>query len=225
MGSAAPANTWLSPAETAHSEVADPAGPARLAPADAGVSAADPPLAALLARCRNGDDDAFALLVEQCAERLFNFLLKFTGNTHDAEDLAQETFLKVHRSLARFDLSRAFLPWLFTIARRTALNHLRARRPTDPLPDEFAETETADNPSVTLADSDDRATLWRLARQLKPRQYEALWLCYGEGFNVAEIAAVLRTNSIYAKVLLHRARRALLCKLAAAGYDRRSAPP
>ena len=224
MGSTAPANAWLGPAETANAGVADPAGVDRHAPTGAGA-AADPEFAALLVRCRGGDDDAFALLVGQCTDRLFNFLLKFTGNPHDAEDLAQETFLKVHRSLDRYDPARSFLPWLFTIARRTALNHLRARRPTDPLPDEFAETAAAENPSTALAASDDHATLWRLARKLKPRQYEALWLCYGEGFNVAEIAAVLRTNSIYTKVLLHRARRALLRELAAAGLDRRFASP
>lgn len=226
MGSTAPANAWLGPAETATAGVADPAGGDRHAPTGAGATA-DPEFAALLVRCRGGEDEAFAQLVEQCTDRLFNFLLKFTGNSHDAEDLAQETFLKVHRSLARFDPARSFLPWLFTIARRTALNHLRARRPTDPLPDEFAETTAAaENPSTALAASDDHAMLWRLARsRLKPRQYEALWLCYGEGFNVAEVAAVLRANSIYTKVLLHRARRALLRELAAVGLDHRFASP
>jgi RNA polymerase sigma factor (sigma-70 family) len=56
---------------------------------------------------------------------------------------------------------------------------------------------------------DENASLWKLARTLKPKQYEALWLRYGEGFSVTEVAQVMKTNQIHVKVLLHRARTAL----------------
>lgn len=167
-------------------------------------------LGAWVSRCAAGDQEAFSALVEACADRLFNFLLRFAGNAHDAQDLAQETFLKVYRGIARFDTSRPFLPWLFTIARRTALNHLRRVRPTEELDESLSAGETADQALDALALRDDNERLWLLARRLKPKQYEALWLRYGEGLELAEVATVMRTNSIYVKVLLHRARSALL---------------
>lgn len=167
-------------------------------------------IAGLVSQCVAGDEQAFARLVETCAGRLFNFLLRFAGNAHDAEDLAQETFLKAYRNLGRFDHTRPFLPWLFTIARRTALNHLRGVRPMEELPDELAAGESGPGTLDALAARDDSDRLWRLARRLKPRQYEALWLRYGEGLELTEVAAVMRSNTLYVRVLLHRARRALL---------------
>lgn len=187
---------------------------------------ADPAqFAGLISRCLDGDQDAFAQLVEACAARLYNFLLRFAGNTHDAEDLAQETFLKAYRNLDRFDTSRPFLPWLFTIARRTALNHLRGLRPTEELSDDLVAG--ADGASVShtseaveaLATRDDSDRLWRLARRLKPNQYQALWLRYGEGLELPQVAVVMRTNALYVRVLLHRARRALLELARRAGMD------
>ena len=58
-------------------------------------------------------------------------------------------------------------------------------------------------------ESEERASLWALARRLKPAQYEALWLRYVEGFSIAEAARVMRTNPIRVRVLLHRGRAAL----------------
>jgi DNA-directed RNA polymerase specialized sigma24 family protein len=58
-------------------------------------------------------------------------------------------------------------------------------------------------------ESEERASLWSLARRLKPAQYEALWLRYGEGFSVEEAARVMRTNPLRVRVLLHRGRAAL----------------
>jgi RNA polymerase sigma-70 factor, ECF subfamily len=167
-------------------------------------------LSGLITRFLAGEEEAFARLVEACAGRLFNFLLRFARNSHDAEDLAQETFLKAYRNLGRFDPSRPFLPWLFTIARRTALNHLRSVRPTEELSEDLVAGESGLGAVEALAARDDSDRLWRLARRLKPRQYQALWLRYGEGLELTEVAGIMRTNAIYLKVILHRARRALL---------------
>lgn len=166
-------------------------------------------LATLVAACVAGDPEAFAQLVHTCTERLFNFLLRFARNHQDAEDLTQETFLKAYRNLHRFDPDRPFLPWLFTIARRTALNHLRGARPTEELSEDLLAGESGAGVVAGLADRDDTDRLWHLARRLKPKQYQALWLRYGEGLEVPEVARVLRTNALYVKVVLHRARRAL----------------
>src|SRR5215467_2053759 len=80
----------------------------------------------LAERSKAGCLDAFEQLVLRYETRIFNFFRQFTGNHHDAEDLTQETFLKAHRSLHRYNSSFLFAPWLFTIARRTGVSHFRS---------------------------------------------------------------------------------------------------
>lgn len=181
----------------------------RTAPSALPQAGANDPLAALAARAGAGDDAAFVELVHAASDRLFNFLYRLSGQAQDAEDLCQETWLKAWRALDRYQPGRPFLPWLFTIARRTLLNHRRAARPLEPL-DEDLPAPAA--PPVPVA-RDDLEHLWRLARGLPPRYHHVLWLYYGEGLNAREVAAVLRTRPLVVKVLLHRARRALLAVL------------
>jgi len=166
---------------------------------------------ALVDQCKAGSRDAFSLLVERYQNRLFNYLCRLTGNAHDAEDLTQETFLKVYRSLHRFNSGQGFTTWLFTIAKRTAYNHFRSTKKSQDPPAE--EAVDSDDPSTLLAQKDEKLSLWKIAGALKPDQYEALWLRYGEGFSVAETATILRTNQIRVRVLLHRARKALAERL------------
>jgi len=168
----------------------------------------------LARRAGEGCADSFTALVTRHGGSVFNYLLRMTGNPHDAEDLTQETFLKVFRSLGRADPPVAFTAWLFTIARRTALNHFRAARPADELDPETA-SGTPDPASVAAA-TDDRCSLWALAKRLKRRQFEALWLRYAEGLAVKEIARVMRLHSIHVRVLLHRGRHQLARRLTAA---------
>jgi len=79
------------------------------------------------------------------------------------------------------------------------------------LPEDLeAETE---NPSVILQKKDEHFAIWESAKSLKPDQYEALWLRYGEGFSITETARIMNTNSIRVRVLLHRARTALAKKM------------
>lgn len=165
----------------------------------------DGELDALVQRARTGDDAAFAELVGILEKRTFHFVLRLLGNTHDAEDVTQDTFVKAWHSLPRYRPQHHFRTWLFTIARRTALNHLRARRPMEELKDH--DMAIAENPGDSAAGRGDAADLWNTARRLKPDQYEALWLCYGEGFAVSEAARIMNTNALRLRVLLHRARK------------------
>ena len=130
-----------------------------------------------------------------------------TRSRHDAEDLTQETFLKAYQNIHRYKPAYSFATWLFTIAKRTAISHFRAARPTEEIPD---NSEAADaDPSVVLARKDERRSLWQLAETLKPKQSEALRLRYGEGFSVAEVARIMKITRIHVKVLLHRGRQRL----------------
>jgi RNA polymerase sigma-70 factor (ECF subfamily) len=168
--------------------------------------------------CQAGDREAFGQIVRRHTDRIHGFLVRWTGNVQDAEDLTQETFLKAYLGVARFAAGRPFLPWLFTIARRTAVSHLRRARPTEPLTPNTPEPVAGDDPAAQSAVSDERAALWDLARRLKPRQYEVLWLHYGEGFAVADVARIMGLTSIHVKVLLHRARTRLVQLAARSGH-------
>ncbi len=86
----------------------------------------------LLVLFRNGDENAFAQLVKRYEKELYNFLLRFLGQSSIAEDVFQEAFLQVHISADSFQENRRFRPWLYTIASNKARDLLRsrARRPT-----------------------------------------------------------------------------------------------
>ncbi len=86
----------------------------------------------LLEDYRSGDGAAFRSLIDRHKDDLLRFLIRFTGDRQAAEDVFQDTFLKVHTSAGSFDRERRFKPWLFTIAANTARDYRRreARRPT-----------------------------------------------------------------------------------------------
>lgn len=163
-------------------------------------------LIALVSAAQRGDVDAFGELLGQFEHRVFHFVLRMLRNAHDAEDVTQDTFVKAWRHLASFRPQHSFSTWLFTIARRTALNHIRARRPTEELADHHEQGQ-GDSPDQTTEDREQAESVWQVARRLKPDQYEVLWLRYGEGFSVDETARVMNTNSLRVRVLLHRARK------------------
>jgi RNA polymerase sigma-70 factor (ECF subfamily) len=167
------------------------------------AASGDPRFRAWAEQAANGDSEAFGALVEACQDRLHRFLLRMTHNATDAEDLAQDTLIKAYVALRRGPVPESFFAWLFTIARRTASNHRRDQRPWEPLDEAAAET-AADDPAAAAG-----GQIWRLARRLPPRQYETLWLRYGEGFSVAEVARITGATQIGTKVMLHRARRKL----------------
>lgn len=181
--------------------------PARLAAAS--LEAAALPLdAELVSAVLTGDARAFDQLVRLHSARVFNYIHHMTRHAQDAEDLTQQTFIKAYRALDRFDTSRSFIAWLLTIARRTALNHFRDTRRFE----EFTE-ETADVAASPARDAEhhDRVeNLWNEARRLLPsKQYEVLWLRFGEEFSVEETARVLGLTQTHVKILAFRARHRL----------------
>src|SRR3954470_4069384 len=106
----------------------------------------------LARRCQSGCQDSFAELVRLYQDRIFGYLWRLTGNAHDAEDIAQDTFVKAYHAMNRFDGSGSFTSWIFTIAKRTALNHLRDRRWE--VSSETVEEVDQASPSVLLEQAD-----------------------------------------------------------------------
>lgn len=182
----------------------------------------DLPVCTLVSRAQTGSLSSFAELVARFEGRLFNFLLRRTRCVADAEDLAQDTFVRAWQRIRRYDPRWRFSTWLFTIAHRLAVTHQRRRRSLRSLTRLAgrAPAEVAD-PARVIADREQCRLLWDVAdRILGETQRTALWLRYAEDLTPGEIARVLGKPRIAVRVMLHRAREALAGEAARAGRRR-----
>lgn len=156
----------------------------------------------------NGIDRAgFAALVEEHQDKLRNFLYRYTRSQQDAEDLTQDTFVKAYRNIHRYDSKYSFSTWLYTIARRTAYNHFRDRKPTEAL--EYDVAEDADRPDEEASLEDEKNWVWEAAKKLKPDFREALSLKYVDDLSIEEISRIMGKSQTNVKIILFRARNQL----------------
>lgn len=156
-----------------------------------------------------GDADAFAQIVGLYQGRVFQFLYQLTRHRQDAEDLTQATFIKAFRHLSRFEAGRPLINWLLTIARNNALNHFRTVRPYDPVPEHLPADGLS--PAGAAEEREQSGNLWERVRAVLPaRQFEVLWLRYGEELSVKETARVVGLTQTHVKILVFRARQTLM---------------
>ena len=164
----------------------------------------------LAARAAAGSSSCFEALVHRLGPRLLRYLRQKLPDAHTAEDVLQETFLKVFRNLDRYDPSRSFATWLFTIATRLAVSYWRSRRPTASMANVEPSAPAGRGPLATAARREEQANLWATARRVLPEsQFTALWLRYADDLPNPEIARVMGKSVGGVKVLLHRACRKL----------------
>ena len=164
-------------------------------------SKSDEELASL---AQSGQLPAFDELVHRHWGGIQRFLLGYLPHG-SSDDVAQETFLRAYRKIEQYDKNRPFLPWLFTIARRLALNEirLRTRKAEISLPDHSPEVSAETEP-ISFG------PLWQLAKdRLSADAYAVLRLHYAEDLSIEEVAQVLGKGKIATKVMLHRARKKL----------------
>jgi RNA polymerase sigma-70 factor (ECF subfamily) len=182
--------------------------------------------AALMARVRDGDTDAFRELIERHQRAVINTIHRAIGDAWEAEDLAQRVFLQVYRSAKRYKPTAKFTTWLFTITRNMILNEHRRRvrhaaESLDALQDsrdaegggwQAADMTTRD-PSQAVVEREWQDKIAEAIRQLPEAQQTAVILCRYEGLSYEEIAEVLGCSVSATKSLLHRARLTLKEKL------------
>jgi RNA polymerase sigma-70 factor, ECF subfamily len=147
---------------------------------------------------RERDMELLADLVERCQHRLVRYLLYLTGRRDYAEDLAQETWIRVLQRGSQYNGRQRFDPWLFAIARNLAIDYLRKKRKavqTDSLPDDHDEillvSSSGPSPFEAAAQSEDAIRLAGQLQILSPLYREALLLRFQEDLSLAEIAHVL----------------------------------
>ena len=183
------------------------------------------PDAVLMLRVKRGDRAAFAALVEKYKQPLFNFVFRTLRDEIETEDVAQNTFLQVWKSRARYERTAKFTTWLFTIARNLCLNEIRrrSRHPAESIEEAHAEHE--DQPRQQYEDKAHIAAPEKLLHgelagkieealaELPENQRTAILLCRQDELSYEEIAEVLDCSLSATKSLIHRGRETLKEKL------------
>ncbi|GAB4522755.1 MAG: sigma-70 family RNA polymerase sigma factor [Anaerolineales bacterium] len=169
--------------------------------------------ALLISNALKGNEAAFTTLVENYQTPVYHLCYRLLGgNTHDAEDAAQETFLRAYRGLSRYDPQRSFATWLLSIAAHYCIDRLRRQRMQlisletftgQILPDPNPSPET-----VTVSNEHQRRVQEMLAT-LSPTDRTAVVLHYWYDYSYEEIAETLSLTVSAVKSRLHRARRQL----------------
>jgi RNA polymerase sigma-70 factor (ECF subfamily) len=175
----------------------------------------------LIAAVLGGDTERFALLVVRYQARVMRFILKYEYNAHDAQDLAQETFLQAFRGLSSFQAQARFSTWITGIAFNLLKNHI-SRNPSKRYVHldiaEQIETEgraASDNPAQAYEHHQLLQAMECAIVALAPDLREALVLVVSEGMSYEEAAAVLELPIGTLKSRLCRARVQLAAKLRA----------
>lgn len=171
---------------------------------------------ALIRRAQAGEEAAFAELVARHQHRAWRVAKNLVANEEDAQDLAQEAFLRVFRNLASFDFEHGFTTWLYRIVTNLAIDHLRKRRPVRSTTqgehaEEGAELELADGevdaPSANLERAEIAQEVHAVLSTLAPHFQSVILLREIEGLPCNEIAKIVGATHVTVRWRLHRGRK------------------
>lgn len=172
--------------------------------------------ALLVERLKTGDEHAFREVVELYQEKIYNTCLSFVKQEDDADDLAQEVFVEVFRSIGKFRMASSISTWIYRIAVNKSLEHLRKRKVRNRFNQLFhGESSESKNqvdfvhPGVIEERKENAARLFRAIDQLPDQQKTAFILHKIEGLSYDDIAAIMGKSMSSVQSLLHRARLGL----------------
>lgn len=177
---------------------------------------------------RQGREAAYRELIGRYERPVFSLIYRLVRDREKAEDLSQETFIKVLNALDRYDPSYKFSSWIFKIAHNTSLDHLRKKEPEtlslDGSPHAESQSEieastisaisTEETPEDYAASRELGATLEQAIGKLRPEYRTAIVMCHVEGRPYEEIAEVMGVPLGTIKTYIHRARNELKKELA-----------
>jgi RNA polymerase sigma-70 factor (ECF subfamily) len=183
--------------------------------------AANPdPDAALMLRVKRGDTEAFTTLVEKYKQPVMNLVARIIRDETEAEDVAQNVFIQVHKSAHRYQVTAKFTTWLFTIARNLCLNEIRrrSRHPADSLdaapadddqpPRQYEDVKTF-SPDEEFLQAELVRKLEEALAALPENQRTAIVLFERQEMSYEEIAEVIGCSLSATKSLIHRGRETL----------------
>src|SRR5476649_298814 len=177
--------------------------------------------AAVLARARQGDSDAFRALVERHSRSVFRLAFRMTGNQQDAEDVVQESFLRAYRQLGRFESRANFGTWLYRIVSNCSVDLMRAKQSRHDMSRKDSLDEAVELPAVNAAGPERMALSGEIEdrvqdalRELSPLERAAFTLRHYEGRSIDEISSTLGLGTSAAKHSVFRAVKKLRLALA-----------
>jgi RNA polymerase sigma-70 factor (ECF subfamily) len=177
----------------------------------------------ILRRCLGGDERAYRALVARYQRQIYSLAMRMVRQPQDAEDLTQETFVRMFRALDRYDPTRPFEAWLFTIASRLCIDHLRRRRlkpisifQQDPGSGEERVIEAEDpglKPDEQTSHAEEERSTQALIDSLPPHYRVVVVLRHQQDLSYEEIAEMLHLPLGTVKARIHRARALLKRRL------------
>ena len=179
-------------------------------------TAGEPTDHALVERAQTGDEGAFELLVKRHQARAFRVARNMVPSDEDARDLAQDAFLRVFKSLERFDFQHEFSTWLYRIVTNLAIDHLRKRRPVSTTVRTGTDDDDVDVdlPDEGVPDPSRRMESTETAREVRacidglaPHFQAVLVLRELEGLPCTEIAKIVGATHVTVRWRLHRGRK------------------
>jgi RNA polymerase sigma-70 factor (ECF subfamily) len=170
--------------------------------------------AELARRCRQGEPDAWRLLVRRVSPLVYRIAVRVLGRGAEAEDAGQEALLNMHRGFSTFDPTRPLNPWVARIAYNTSIRHLKRRNA--PGQAGYAEADftalpddRGPSPERVTAHRQSSALVAQALARLDPRDRVLVTLTYQEGLSNAEVAEAMEMPIGTVKTRLHRARGTL----------------
>lgn len=162
----------------------------------------------IVRRVLEGETEAYALLVDAYKDPILRLAFRMTGNLQDADDLAQDAFVRAFRNLHRYDRERPFFTWLYTVALNGIRNHLKKRKRQERGDAESVaegdDAEDAPGMEERLDEARDAERLDRALRRLPAEQREALVLRFYQGLSLEETSEVMGVSLSAAKMRIYR---------------------
>ena len=178
--------------------------------------------AAVLARARQGDSEAFRALVERHSRSVFRLAFRMTGNEQDAEDVVQEAFLRAYKQLGRFESRANFGTWLYRIVANCSVDLMRAKQSRHDMSrseslDDVVELPSTDGagPDRLAQSAEIQSRVREALKALSPLERAAFTLRHHEGRSIEEISKTLGLGTSAAKHSIFRAVRKLRGALSA----------
>ncbi len=167
---------------------------------------------ALVSAALEGDNNAFEALITRYREAIYRLMIARTSSPHDADDLIQETLIKVYINLARYDKQYTFGQWIYTIARNTLIDSQRRRHDDFSLDDRFSITDSRNpSPEQCVINNQDRKLIEASIGRLSNTHAELFRMRFLDEYSYEEIAEKLKMPLGSVKTNIHRA-RAKMCK-------------
>ena len=167
----------------------------------------------------NGDNSALAQIIRLYKDGLILYLNGYVKNIATAEELTEDTFVKLVIRRPSFFGHASFKTWLYAVARNVALDYIRVSKrrevSLDECPEIFDEEQDLEQ---TYIRQEDRILIHRALKKLKQEYRDVLWLIYFEGFTHKEVARILRKTTHNVETMAYRARQVLKIKLLEEGY-------